>query len=220
MFVYHKIYKKPVSPIISTPQCGDKGKMAIPGIEVVREMARSVCQVCFLNKRPPPLLANRYLISQPLLSQPQLAPHKHETEVVSPQYTLHWQKEASVSTSTDRSLCEPQDCSLSLCLGSSGTRALGNASLSVLAKKFQEGSEHPQLKHTRALTVHAPLPNRQHKECVYPHPWHNAHPKTLLLLARHNARNDYWQTTPNKTRTVSNRALVKTQKAASFGQAL
>ncbi len=63
-------------------------KMAIPGIEVVREMARSVRQVC--NERPPPLLANRYLISQPLLSQPQLAPHKHETEVVSPQYTLHW----------------------------------------------------------------------------------------------------------------------------------
>ncbi len=24
------------------------------------------------------------------------------------------------------------------------------------------------------LTVHAPLPNRQHKECVYPHPLDNA----------------------------------------------
>ncbi len=64
--------------------------MSIPGIEVVREKARSVRQVCFLNERPPSLLANRYSISQPLLSQPQLAPHKHETEVVSPQYTLHW----------------------------------------------------------------------------------------------------------------------------------
>ncbi len=43
----------------------------------------------------------------------------------------------------------------------------------------------------RALTVHAPLPNKQHKERVYPHPL-----------------------TPNKTRTVSHRALVKTQKAS------
>ncbi len=42
----------------------------------------------------------------------------------------------------------------------------------------------------RALTVDAPLPNKQHKECVYPHPL-----------------------TPNKT-TVSHRALVKTQKAS------
>ncbi len=65
-------------------------KTAIPSVDVVREMARSVRQVCFLNERPPSLLANRYLISQPLLSQPQLAPHKHATEVASPQYTLQW----------------------------------------------------------------------------------------------------------------------------------
>ncbi len=42
----------------------------------------------------------------------------------------------------------------------------------------------------------------------------DAHPKPLLLLARHNASNEYWQTTPNKTRTVSHWALVKTQKAS------
>ncbi len=65
-------------------------KTAIPSIEVVCETARSVRQVCFMNERPPSLLANRYLISQPLFSQPQLAPHKHATEVASPQYTLHW----------------------------------------------------------------------------------------------------------------------------------
>ncbi len=52
MFVYYKLYKKPVSPMIST---------------------------------------NQYLISQPLSSQPQPAPHKHETEVAHPQYLLHWQ---------------------------------------------------------------------------------------------------------------------------------
>ncbi len=81
MFVYYKLYKKPVSPMEKT---------AIPSIEVVCETARSVRQVCFMNERPPSLLANRYLISQPLFSQPQLAPHKHATEVASPQYTLHW----------------------------------------------------------------------------------------------------------------------------------
>ncbi len=76
--------------MISTPRCEDQEKMAIPGIEVVHEKARNVRQVCLLNEHPPSLLANRYSISQSLLSQPQLAPHKHETEVASPQYLLHW----------------------------------------------------------------------------------------------------------------------------------
>ncbi len=90
MFVYYRLYRKLVSPMISTPRCGDQEKTAIPGIEVVHEKARSVHKVCLLNERPPSLLANRYSISQPLLSQPQLAPQKHETEVASPQYLLHW----------------------------------------------------------------------------------------------------------------------------------
>ncbi len=42
----------------------------------------------------------------------------------------------------------------------------------------------------------------------------NALSKSLLLLARHFSVIKYWQTTPNKTRTVSHRALVKTQKAS------
>ncbi len=71
-------------------RCRDQEKPAIRGAEVVRKKAGSIRQVCFLNERPPSLLANRYSISQTLLSQPQLAPHKHETEVASPQYTLHW----------------------------------------------------------------------------------------------------------------------------------
>ncbi len=72
MFVYYRLYRKPVSPMKKT---------AIPGIKVLHEKARSVLQVCLLNECRPSLLANRYSISQPLLSQPQLAPHKHETEV-------------------------------------------------------------------------------------------------------------------------------------------
>ncbi len=46
---------------------------------------------CLLNERLPFLLANHYIISQPLSSKPQPAPHKHETEVANPQYLLHWQ---------------------------------------------------------------------------------------------------------------------------------
>ncbi len=80
MFVYYKLYKKPVSPMISTPQCGDQEIMVIPGIEVVHEKVKSVRRVCLLNERLPFLLANQYLISQPLSSQPQPAPHKHETD--------------------------------------------------------------------------------------------------------------------------------------------
>ncbi len=41
-----------------------------------------------------------------------------------------------------------------------------------------------------------------------------AHSKSLLLLARHFWVIKYWQPTPNKTRTVSHRVLVKTQKAS------
>ncbi len=146
------------------------------GVEIrkkrqLRLSARSVRQVCLLNKRPPSLLANQYFISQPLMSQPQPAPHKHETEVARPvplalalttsnssesdscsvcasigaeetaarasqprDEALNMSGEGRdnavpVSTSADRSLCEPQE--------------LGNASLSVLAKERQAGSKRP-----------------------------------------------------------------------------
>ncbi len=42
----------------------------------------------------------------------------------------------------------------------------------------------------------------------------NAHSKSLLLLARHFWVIKYWQTTPNKTREVSHRAPLKTEKAS------
>ncbi len=41
MFVHYRLYKKPVSPIISTPRCGDQGKMVIHGVEVMHEKVKS-----------------------------------------------------------------------------------------------------------------------------------------------------------------------------------
>ncbi len=131
-----------------------------------QEGKKSVRQVCLLNKHPPFLLANQYIISQPLLSQPQPAPHKNETEVANPQYLLHWQhlipqnqiaaefvprsgrknsaarasqpwykalnlsgegrdKAVPVSTSADRSICEPQDCSLRCASAAAGPEPWG-----------------------------------------------------------------------------------------------
>ncbi len=58
MFVYYRLYKKPVSPMISTPRCGDQKKMVIPGVKVVHEKVKSVRQVCLLSERLPFLLAN------------------------------------------------------------------------------------------------------------------------------------------------------------------
>ncbi len=66
-------------------------KMVIPGVEIVHKKLKSVRHVCLSNEHIPFLLANQYIISQPLSSQPQPAPHKHETEVANPQYILHWQ---------------------------------------------------------------------------------------------------------------------------------
>ncbi len=71
-------------PTDATPRCGDQGKRVIPDVEVVHEKVKSVRQVCFLNEHLPFLLVNQYIISQPLLSQPQPASHKHETEVANP----------------------------------------------------------------------------------------------------------------------------------------
>ncbi len=192
--------------------------MVIPGVEVVHEKVKSVRQVCLLNERLPFLLANHYIISQPLSSKPQPAPHKHETEVANPQYLLHWQhlipqnqiaavyvlrsgrmkpqrvlpnpdtkhwtcqvkaETVPISTFADRSVLRTPGPQPLLCLGSSGTRALGNASLSVLAKKCQAGSGRPwayrsaHSQRSRTLTVCAPLPNKQYIECVYPHPLNN-----------------------------------------------
>ncbi len=109
----------------------------------------------------------------------------------------------------------------SLCLGNNGTRALGNASLNALiVKERQAGSECPQGKHIAVLKTSAPLPNRQHKDVCIPHPLNNTGRvwthilKSFLLLARHFWAIKYWPTTLNKTRRVSHRALVKTEKAS------
>ncbi len=48
MFVYYKLYREPVSPMILTPRCGDQKKMAVPGVEVVHEKARSVRPLFFV----------------------------------------------------------------------------------------------------------------------------------------------------------------------------
>ncbi len=86
--------------------------MVIPGVEAVHEKVKSVRQVCLLNERPPFLLANQYLIFQPLSSQPQPAPHKHETEVANPQYLLHWQHSS-----------ESDSCSVCASIGAEETAA-------------------------------------------------------------------------------------------------
>ncbi len=90
MFVYYKLYRKPASPTILTPRCGDQGKTAVSGIEVVHENAIKRSSSLPLEQRPLSLLAYRYSTSQLLLLQPQQTPHKHETKVANPQYLLHW----------------------------------------------------------------------------------------------------------------------------------
>ncbi len=66
---------------------------------------------------------NIYIISKPLSSQPQPAPHKHKAEVANLQYLLDWQHPIS----------QNQIAAV----------YVGNASLSVLAKVRQTGSECP-----------------------------------------------------------------------------
>ncbi len=177
---------------------------------VVCEKARSVRQVCFLNKRPPSLLANRYLISQPLLSQPQLLiSMRLRWRVLS--ILLHWhllqlipqnqivavsvprsgwkggrkcrasqpwdealnlsgesrEKAVPVSTSADRSLCEPQATAEPEPWGTHAwvsSRKNGRRDRSVHRGSTSQCS--------RALSADL-FPNRQHKECVYPHPLDN-----------------------------------------------
>ncbi len=162
--------------------------------------------ICFLNKGPPSLLANRYSISQPLLSQPQLAPHKHEdwcgessvyfalalktsnssesdscnvcasigVEETAARASQPWdealnlscecrEKAVPVSTSADRSLCEPAGAQPSLCLGSRRDQSPGDTrAWACLTKERQTGSECLQGKQILSQ-------NRQHKECVWSH---------------------------------------------------
>ncbi len=90
-------------------------------------------------------------------------------------------KAVPIFNPADRSICKPQDCSLHC------------ASVKVGPEPWERKPEHPPCERTpggigvsareahrsvhsqcpRALTVHAPLPNRQHKERVYPHPLNN-----------------------------------------------
>ncbi len=90
MLVYYKLYKKTVSPVISTPRCGDQENGNPRRWGCARE-GKKRSSSCLLNERLPFLLANHYIISQQLSSKPQPAPHKHETDVANPQYLLHWQ---------------------------------------------------------------------------------------------------------------------------------
>ncbi len=102
MLVFYKLYKKTVSPMISTPRCGG----------CARE-GKKRSSSCLLNERLPFLLANHYIISQPLSSKPQPAPHKHETEVANPQYLLHWQ----------HLIPQNQSCSVCASIGADETAA-------------------------------------------------------------------------------------------------
>ncbi len=196
--------------------------MVIPGIEVVHEKVKSVRQVCLLNERLPILLANQYIISQPLSSQPQPAPHKHETEVANPQYLLNWQhlipQNQIAAVYVPRSgrknpqrVLPNHDTKHWTCQVKAEIRQcpslpplidpFANPRTSAFAVPRQQRDqspgecepEHPRERtpggigmsvreaycsahsqHSRALTVRAPLPNKQHKKFVYPHPLNNA----------------------------------------------
>ncbi len=90
-------------------------------------------------------------------------------------------KAVPVSTSADRSICEPQDRSLRCASAAAGPepgeceperprkRKPGGIGASV-----REAYRSAYSQCSQALTVRALLPNKQHKECVYPHPLNNA----------------------------------------------
>ncbi len=203
--------------MISTPRCGDQEKMVIPGVEAVHEKVKSVRQVCLLNERPPFLLANQYLIFQPLSSQPQPAPHKHETEVANPQYLLHWQRlipqnqiaavyvlrlgrkkpqRVLPNPDTKHWTCQVK-AEIRRCPSLPPlTDPFANPRTAAFAVPQQQRDQSPGEREperprertpggigasvretprsSRALTVRVPLPNKQHKVCVYPHPLNNA----------------------------------------------
>ncbi len=154
-FVYYRLYKTPVSPMISLRLYTRRQEAFVKSA-----FWTNVLPLCW------PIDTFFFLISQPHLTQPQLAHHKHETEVASPQYTLHWHLQHLIPQlqclcldrgGRNRSACFPtlrrgtENVSWrqrkgsahlylhwqiplrttgpqpSPCLGNSGTRALGNA---------------------------------------------------------------------------------------------
>ncbi len=87
MFVYYKLYRKPVSPTFLHR-----------GVEISEKRPSSALRLCtrrqeafikFAFRTNILLTNNQYSTSQPLLLHTQQAPHKHETEVANPQYLLH-----------------------------------------------------------------------------------------------------------------------------------
>ncbi len=83
MFLYYRLYKKPFfSHDLYTSVWRSGKKTSIPGIEVLRE------------KRSSSLLFERTDDQSILNLSTALVtistPHKHETEVASPQYPLYW----------------------------------------------------------------------------------------------------------------------------------
>ncbi len=85
-------------------------------------------------------------------------------------------KAAPVSSSADRSICEPQDCSLPCASAAAGPEpwgALAWASSRTNTRRDRSVRKGSISQCSQALTVHAPLPNKLHRECVYPHPLNN-----------------------------------------------
>ncbi len=100
--------------------------------------------------------------------------------------TRHWTcqvkaeiKAVPVSNSTVRSICKPQDCSLRSASAEAGPEPWGTRawapSLWKNTRRVRSVCKGSTLQCSQqALTVHAPLPNRQHKERQYPYPLNNA----------------------------------------------
>ncbi len=84
------------------------------------------------------------------------------------------EKAAPVSTSADRSLCEPQDRSLRCASATAGpepwgTRARASSRKNARRDRSVRGGSTSQCSQPALSSAdHAFLPNRQHKECVYP----------------------------------------------------
>ncbi len=90
------------------------------------------------------------------------------------------EKAVSVSNSADRSICEPQDCSLRWASATAGLEPWGTRAWAPLLWKNARRDRSVHKEHIAVLTASAlerwpcTLPNRQHKEPVYPHPLNNA----------------------------------------------
>ncbi len=205
--------------------------------------------LCLLNERLPFLLANQYIISQPLLSQPQPAPHKHETEVANPQYLLYWHHlipqnqiaavyvPRSGRKKPQRMLPNP-DTKCWTCQVKAEMRQcpslppltdpFANSRTAAFAVPRQQRDQNPGEREPECPRERTPggirasvreayrsAHSQRSRACILSQtsntknvciPTHkimragtNTHPKSLLLLARHNYCNEYWQTTPNMT---------------------